>query len=83
MAKTIINQFDEYLTYDNLMKAHKLSRKGKTLKREVILFDLKKEEYIEWLLEQLKTGKYQHGGYRTFTITVPKERKSSGIKVYG
>lgn len=25
--------------------------------------------------EQLKTGQYQHGGYRTFIITIPKERK--------
>lgn len=74
MAKTIRNQFDKYLTYENLMKAHKLSRKGKTHKREVILFDLKREEYIEWLLEQLQTGTYRHGGYRTFTITIPKER---------
>ena len=74
MAKTIRNQFDKHLTYENLMKAHRLSRKGKTLKKEVILFDLKKEEYIEWLLEQLKTGQYRHGGYRTFIVTVPKER---------
>lgn len=74
MARTIRNQFDKYLTYENLMKAHKLSRKGKTNKREVILFDLKQEEYIEWLLEQLKTGEYKHGGYRNFTITIPKER---------
>lgn len=74
MAKTIKNQFDKYLTYDNLMKAHKLSRKGKACKKEVILFNLKQEEYIEWLLEQLKSGKYQHGGYRTFIITRPKER---------
>ncbi len=74
MAKTIRNQFDKYLTYKNLMRAHRLSRKGKTTKREVILFDLKKEEYIQWLLEQLKTGQYQHGGYRIFKITIPKER---------
>lgn len=74
MARTIRNQFDKYLTYENLMRAHKLSRKGKTTKREVILFDLKEEDYIKWLLEQLKTGKYQHGGYRIFTITIPKER---------
>ena len=40
MARTIRNQFDKYLTYDNLMKAHKLSRKGKTLRREIVLFDL-------------------------------------------
>ncbi len=75
MARTIRNQFDKYLTYDNLMKAHKLSRKGKNLRREVVLFDLKQEEYIQWIYEQLKTEKYQHGGYRIFIITIPKERK--------
>lgn len=74
MAKTIRNEFDKYLTYENLMKAHILSRKGKTCRKEVVLFDLKKEEYINWLLEQLKTGKYQHGGYRNFIIKIPKER---------
>ena len=74
MARTIRNQYNKYLTYENLMEAHRLSRKGKKLKKDVILFDLKKEEYIEWLLQQLKTGQYQHGGYRTFTITEPKKR---------
>ncbi|MBR2745014.1 MAG: group II intron reverse transcriptase domain-containing protein [Clostridia bacterium] len=74
MPKTIRNQFDKYLTYENLIKAHELSKKSKTRKREIILFELKKEEYIMWLLEQLKTGAYKHGGYRTFTITIPKER---------
>ena len=31
MVRTLRKQFDKYLTYDNLMKAHKLSRKGKEL----------------------------------------------------
>ena len=75
MAKTIRNEFDKYLTYENLMKAHILSRKGKTCRKEVILFDLKKEEYINWLLDVLKTGKYRHGGYREFYVTIPKRRK--------
>lgn len=75
MAKTIRNEFDKYLTYDNLMKAHILSRKGKTSRKEVILFDLKQEEYINWLLEQLKNGTYKHGGYREFYVYIPKKRK--------
>ena len=75
MAKTIRHEFDKYLTYDNLMKAHLLSRKGKNYKKEVILFNLKQEEYIRWLYEQLKNGTYQHGGYRVFDIHYPKERK--------
>jgi len=39
------------------------------------LFNLKQEEYLLWLLEQLKTQKYQHGGYAVFYITEPKLRK--------
>lgn len=75
MAKTIRNEFNKYLTYENLMKAHILSRKGKTCRKKVILFDLKKEEYIKWLLEELDTGRYKHGGYREFYVSVPKKRK--------
>lgn len=75
MAKTIRNQFDKMLTYEKLEEAHKLCQKCKTTKREVILFNLKKEEYLNWLYEQLKSGEYRHGGYRIFYLTVPKRRK--------
>lgn len=54
MPRTIKNEYDKKLTYDNLMKAHILSRKGKGYRNEVILFNLKQEEYIMWLLEQLQ-----------------------------
>ena len=36
MARTIRNEFDKKLTYEKLMEAHILSRKGKTCRREVI-----------------------------------------------
>ena len=49
MPKTIRNEFDKQLTYENLMIAHKLSRKGKGYRKDVILFNLKQEEYIMWL----------------------------------
>ena len=75
MPKTIRNEFDKKLTYNNLMKSHILSRKGKGYRAEVILFNLKQEEYIIWLLEQLQTGKYRHGGYKIFYVTEPKLRK--------
>lgn len=60
MPKTIRNKFDKELTYDNLMKAHKLSRKGKGYRDEVILFNLKQEEYIMWLFEELRNMTYKH-----------------------
>ena len=74
MAKTIRNQYDKKLTYDNLMKAHIESRKGKNIRKEIILFNLKQEEYIMWLYEQLKNGTYKHSGYTTFYVTEPKLR---------
>ena len=75
MARKIRNEYDKKLSYDNLMKAHTLSRKGKSYRKEIILFDLKQEEYIMWLYEQLKTENYSHGGYTTFYVTEPKLRK--------
>ena len=40
MSKTIRNEFDKQLTYEKLMIAHKLSRKGKGYRKDVILFNL-------------------------------------------
>ena len=75
MPRTIRNQFEKKLSYENLMKAHNLSKRGKGYRKEIILFNLKQEESIIWLLEQLKTKKYKHGGYTTFYVTEPKLRK--------
>ena len=74
MARWIRNQYDKALTYENLMKAHKLSKRGKFLRKDVILFSMDVEENIQKLYEELKTGKYQHGSYTSFKIYEPKER---------
>ena len=75
MARTLRNEYYKCLTYENLMKAHIKSRKGKSHRKEIILFNLKQEEYIMWLYEQLKQGTYKHGGYTEFYVTEPKLRK--------
>ena len=75
MPKTIRNEFDKQLTYEKLMIAHKLSRKGKGYRKDVILFNLKQEEYIMWLYEQLKNRTYRHSGYTSFYVTEPKLRR--------
>ena len=75
MPKTIRNEFNKKLTYESLMNAHKLSRRGKGYRKEVILFNLKQEEYIMWLYEKLKSGTYKHSGYTIFYVTEPKLRK--------
>ena len=66
MPKTIRSQFDKYLTYEKLLEAHIKARKGKEYRKEIILFNRKQEEDIMWLLEQLKTKTYKHGGYTVF-----------------
>ena len=75
MPKTIRNKFDKILSYESLMQAHKLSRKGKGYRKEIIPFNLKQEEYIMWLYEKLKSGTYKHSGYSIFYVTEPKLRK--------
>ena len=82
MPKTIRNKYDKFLTYENLMKAHKQSRKGKGYRKEIILFNLKQEEYIWWLYENLKKQTYKHGGYTIFYITEPKLRKIEKFLYY-
>ena len=75
MPRTIRNEFEQKLTYENLMQAHKLSRKGKGYRKDIILFNLKQEEYILWLYKELKNGTYTHGGYTEFYISEPKPRR--------
>ena len=75
MGKSIRNVFDKNLSIDKLMKAHMDSRKSKGIRKEIILFNLKQEEYIEYLYEKLKDGTYKHGGYTSFYVYEPKKRK--------
>lgn len=75
MPKTVRNKFDKVLSYESLMEAHKKSKKGKGYRDDVIKFNLKQEDYIKWLFHELKNGTYKHGGYQTFYIKEPKERK--------
>lgn len=75
MPKTIRNEFDKKLTYENLMKAHLLCKRGKGYRKDIIQFNLKQEEYIMWLYERLKKGEYTHSGYTSFYVIEPKLRK--------
>ena len=60
MPKTIRNKYDEALTYENLLKAHNKSRRGKNYRDNIIKFNLKQEEYIMWLYNALKNMTYKH-----------------------
>ena len=75
MPKTIRNAYYPNLTYEKLLKAHLDARKGKGSRKEIILFNLKQEEYIKYLLDKLENKTYKHGGYTVFYVTEPKLRK--------
>ena len=49
-------------------------QKRKSLRKEIILFNMKQEEYIMWLYEKLKNKTYKHSGYSEFYVTEPKLR---------
>ena len=74
MPKTVRNIYDNCLSFEELLKAHKMARRGKREKIEVIIFELNLESELLELVEQLKHGKYKTGKYRAFKIYEPKER---------
>lgn len=75
MPKTMKNKFNDALTYDKLMEAHLKCQKGKKSRENVIKFNMKKEEYIQWLYEQIKNRTYKHRKYTIFYVSEPKKRK--------
>ena len=62
MPKTIKNIYDNSISFENLLKAHKKARCGKREKKKIILFELKLEQELLELEKQLKNGTYKHGG---------------------
>jgi len=75
MPKTIKNVYDNALSFEKLLKAHKKARCGKREKKKVILFELILEQQLLILEKQLKNGTYKHGEYTKFKIYEPKERE--------
>lgn len=75
MPKTLRNKWNECLSYGKLFEAHKLSKKSKGHRKEIILFNLKQEEYIMNLLEELKNKTYKPSDYTSFYVYEPKVRK--------
>lgn len=74
MPKTIRNVYDNAVSFEKLLKAHKKARICKREKREVILFELNLENELLRLEKELRCGTYKHGKYKEFKIYEPKER---------
>ena len=65
--------------FSTLYIAHKLARRGKQGKREVVLFEMRMCENIERLKYHLRAGTYKVGKYREFTIYDPKKRNIQAL----
>lgn len=74
MPKKIGKCFYEKLTFENLLSAHKRSRKNKAYKHEVIEFEMNLENNLINILNNLKNGTYRLGKYRSFIVYEPKLR---------
>ncbi len=74
MPKKIKNCFYQKLTFENLLSAHKRSRKSKGYRNEVIQFEINLENNLMNLLNQIRNHTYHLGNYFEFTIYEPKER---------
>lgn len=74
MSKTIKKSFYDKLTMEKLYEAHLRAKKNKTLKQEVLVYEMDLESNLYNLLRSIKNKTYKTGKYRVFTIYEPKER---------
>lgn len=71
MPKTVRNVYDSCLSFEELLKAHKMARRGKMEKVEVIIFELNLESELLKLVDELKHGKYKKGMKKRLKLQQP------------
>lgn len=75
----IISEYDELFTFDNLLNAHYMARKGKCNKKDVILFELNLSSNLWSLYDDLNNRCYAISGYNRFDIYEPKKREIQAL----
>ena len=68
------NLFDGLCSFENLLKASKKAQKGKRFKSSTGNFNLKLEDELLSIQQELLTQTYQMGNYKRFYIYDPKKR---------
>ena len=68
------NLWDEVVSFENLYRAYRTARLGKTDRIDVQRFDAHLEPALFELQAQLQSGEYTGGGYRQFTLYERKPR---------
>ncbi len=74
MARAYTDLYDSITCFENLYLAFKAAAKGKRGQGEVADFEFNLEDNLIGLREELMSGAYRPGGYRSFYIRDPKHR---------
>lgn len=80
--ETEMEEYEKIYCFENLYQAHKMARRGKQTKKEVIFYEMRLSENLEKLQYHLKNHTYQIRGYRKFLIHDPKKREIQALS-YG
>lgn len=67
--------FEEIISLPNLFAAWREFSHDKKKKKDVLAFAPDTEEQIFLLHDELKDGRYRHGGYESFMVSDPKPRR--------
>lgn len=66
---------EKIIDWDNLIEAHRLARRGKRGRQEVMLFESSLWEELGALQMEMLWGTYRPGRYRAFLVYEPKRRE--------
>lgn len=72
--KTFKNLFEEFVSFDNLLKAFKKARRGKRYKGYATDFNYNLSSNLLKIRNRLLQESYQFGSYNTFYLYDPKKR---------
>jgi len=75
------HNFDEIISLKNLFASWDEFKRHKNRRPDVLAFEHHLEDNIFQLHQDLKSGRYRHGGYSTFRICDPKPRTISKASV--
>lgn len=67
-------KLDEIFTFENLYNAHKLCRRSKQHKGEIIRFESNLSFNLTKIIKEINSKKYELGEYKKFYIYEPKQR---------
>lgn len=72
--KKLREKFDDHLTFDKILSAHRRASKSKGLRYEVLSFNLNEYSNLMRVMDILAAGKYTPSKYWKFWIYDPKKR---------